>query len=306
MVKTAFLLLLLLCPLAEATILPNRKNHPEKRPCTVAVAAIFQDEAPFLKEWLEYHKLIGVGHFYLYNNRSCDDFKKLLRPYIECGEVELFDIPIALSNKPLYLKWQVAAYNHALKLARPANQWLACIDIDEFICLKQGDSLIPLLADYAHAGGLTLNWVMYGTSHIYDLLPGELLIEKMTRRFPLDWSENRMVKSIVQPQYTKRCLDAHTFLYAGHIFAVYPDHQKFSHTPPFAVPPVETLCLNHYWYRTEKFFFETKLPRRRIWGDPRTLEEFQAHLQLANSVEDLSMQRFVAPLKNRIARLEQP
>ena len=31
----------------------------------LAVVAIFKDEARYLKEWLDYHLLAGVEHFYL-------------------------------------------------------------------------------------------------------------------------------------------------------------------------------------------------------------------------------------------------
>lgn len=36
----------------------------------LAICAIFQDEAAYLKEWIEFHKLVGVQHFYLYNHAS--------------------------------------------------------------------------------------------------------------------------------------------------------------------------------------------------------------------------------------------
>ena len=41
----------------------------------LSVCAIFKDEASYLKEWIEYHKLVGVQHFYLYENENeSDDF----------------------------------------------------------------------------------------------------------------------------------------------------------------------------------------------------------------------------------------
>lgn len=30
----------------------------------LAVCAIFRDEAPYLAEWIEFHRLVGVEHFY--------------------------------------------------------------------------------------------------------------------------------------------------------------------------------------------------------------------------------------------------
>ena len=43
-------------------------------PYDLAVVAIFKDEGRYLREWLDYHLLAGVEHFYLYNNDSADNF----------------------------------------------------------------------------------------------------------------------------------------------------------------------------------------------------------------------------------------
>ena len=47
----------------------------------LAICAIFKNEAPWLKEWIIYHhKVLGVKHFYLYNNDSTDNFIEILSP----------------------------------------------------------------------------------------------------------------------------------------------------------------------------------------------------------------------------------
>ena len=38
----------------------------------LTIAAVFQNEAPYLKEWIEFHKLVGVEHFLLVDNESTD------------------------------------------------------------------------------------------------------------------------------------------------------------------------------------------------------------------------------------------
>jgi hypothetical protein len=40
----------------------------------LSICAIFKDEAPYLQEWIEFHRLLGVEKFYLYNNNSRDNF----------------------------------------------------------------------------------------------------------------------------------------------------------------------------------------------------------------------------------------
>src|SRR5690349_21892895 len=49
----------------------------------VCILAIFQDEADYLKEWIDYHRTIGVDHFVLLNHYSNDNYKEVLQPYVD-------------------------------------------------------------------------------------------------------------------------------------------------------------------------------------------------------------------------------
>ena len=60
----------------------------------IVLSAVFQNEAPYLKEFIEFHKLMGVEHFFLYNNMSHDNYYHVLEEYIKKGEVELFEWPV--------------------------------------------------------------------------------------------------------------------------------------------------------------------------------------------------------------------
>ncbi len=59
----------------------------------LAVAAIFRNEAPYLAEWIEFHRLVGVEKFYLFNNLSADEYLTVLQPYIDDDIVELIEWP---------------------------------------------------------------------------------------------------------------------------------------------------------------------------------------------------------------------
>lgn len=43
------------------------------------------NEGTFIEEWLSYHLLIGVDHFYIYDDGSTDHTHELLQPYIKQG-----------------------------------------------------------------------------------------------------------------------------------------------------------------------------------------------------------------------------
>src|ERR1043166_6932935 len=90
----------------------------------LAACLIFKNEAVYLKEWLDFHRLVGVEKFFLYNNASEDNYKTVLQPYIEKGIVALHDFPMAPPNA------QTEAYNLCLKTHRRHARWIAFIDID--------------------------------------------------------------------------------------------------------------------------------------------------------------------------------
>ena len=51
----------------------------------LGVCAIYRDEGPYLREWIELHRLVGVERFFLYDNGSSDDHLEILAPYRKTG-----------------------------------------------------------------------------------------------------------------------------------------------------------------------------------------------------------------------------
>ena len=49
---------------------------------TVAACARVRNEGPYLREWLEFHRLVGVTAFYVFDDASTDDTRAVLAPYV--------------------------------------------------------------------------------------------------------------------------------------------------------------------------------------------------------------------------------
>lgn len=142
----------------------------------ISICAIFKNEAPYIKEWIEYHKITGVQHFYLYNNFSSDTYKNILEPYINNGEVTLIDWPIA--------QGQMSAYKHCVDNFSNDTNWIAFIDLDEFIVPNREDTIIPLLKRFESNRPVVIAyWKMFGTSGNIDKDPDKFIIE----RFVVCW-----------------------------------------------------------------------------------------------------------------------
>jgi hypothetical protein len=169
------------------------------------VCSVFRDEAAYLAEWIELHRLVGVEHFFLYDSFSGDSSRTVLNPWVRAGVVTLTDC-----SNPHGAAGQAWVYADALERARGRTRWLAFIDIDEFLFSPQMGMLAGLLPDYEIHPGVVVNWQVYGSSGLDTSQPG-LVIETFVKRAPTNWVRNRRVKSIVDPARALRSRGSHFF-----------------------------------------------------------------------------------------------
>lgn len=268
-------------------------SKPPKRD-TLAICAIFKDEAPWLSEWITYHHaVLGVNIFYLYNNDSTDNYREVLAPFLEKGMVTLIDwsskdpnhLIFKAPEENLLVTAQLGAYNDCLKnKALGKVDWLAIIDIDEFIVPAQGvDAFYALLqeAKKRNKGTICLRWKIFGTSEVPTLKEGELLTEKLTWRAedPHPW--HQLVKSIHQPKRVDSVL--------VHIAEkVKPNFggKTFSY---------DKVSIHHYWTRTEKHCLEKRKTSKEI--DPH----FFSNL---HRIEDKKIFPYLPLLKKELIKLK--
>ena len=264
----------------------------------LACAAIFQDEARFLKEWIEFHKTIGVKHFYLYNNLSNDDYFSVLAPYVIAKEVELIEWPFPSKSIEEWNPIQCRAYMDAIKRAEGKAKWVAFIDTDEFIVLKKGHNLGYLLKNYEEYGAVSINWQVFGHSNVQKLKSGDFLVEKLTLKGEPLMKGNYHVKSIVQPKHVKSC-------YNPHFFKLDKDYPQVTTAkiPFFGVhsPTVDISIaqINHYWVRDIEYMENIKIARQIKWGGSGDATR-KAGAEL-NQIEDLSAFPFLLEMKKRLS-----
>jgi hypothetical protein len=261
----------------------------------LAIAAIFQDEARWLAEWLEYHLLLGVQHFYLYNNHSKDNYYDVLRPFLERKEVDLIEWPYA--GGQTYDAVQCDAYRDALSRAQNTVKWLAIIDLDEFLVPVNDDDLTSVLGRFesdSAIGGVCVPWVYFGTSHVSKIPPDKLMIEALVRSgddietdeaFP--WDQGTF-KSIVRPDRTESFESPHVAHYkSGH-----------AHLPLCR----DLIQINHYWTKDDAFFKEVKIPRNAERGVPVQTSIAWAAVMNKEAQPSAPILRFAPSLRKRMGR----
>ncbi len=237
-----------------------KKAVPLKKPKHyLAVATMFQNEARFLKEWIEFYRIIGVEHFYLYNHNSTDNFMEVLQPYIDEGIVELKTITEVPKDRFHWSKIQTSGYSDAINKSKDNTEWLLVIDSDEFLFPVKGYKLSEALEQYDEYAAIGVNWDYYGTSSI-NLKSGDLLIDKMRKRAKRSSS---FTKAIVKPRYVKEIYNPHFAVLKPGYMQVRED-KKYFYGRYTTKLNYNILKINHYWSRDLKFFNEKKLKREHI------------------------------------------
>ena len=135
----------------------------------VTVLTMIKDAANMIRDWVSYHLLIGVHHFYIVVNdcgSSAETYRGcgVLKPYIDAGVVTLEDE--LFRCKPVSRTQVIAAAMTELSQRALADDWLLGIDPDEYVVLagreRLGSFVKSLAAD--NVDSISLPWKVYGTS----------------------------------------------------------------------------------------------------------------------------------------------
>ena len=131
------------------------KRDTRKLKHRISLCLIFKNEAPFLKEWIDFHRTIGIDHFYLYNNNSTDNYQEVLESYVNKGIVTLIDFP--------YNYAQMQAYEHCYEHFKGETNWIGFMDADEFICPRYQTDINEWLSKYDKYHSVLIYFHVFGT-----------------------------------------------------------------------------------------------------------------------------------------------
>ena len=147
---------------------------------TVCLVAILKDEDRFVEEWVAYHRLLGVDHFYLYDNDPRQPLSDILTLHRDYVTVRTWLIDHDDHRYPGRTK-QLKAYIHCLGHDAARYDWVTFIDCDEFIALEEHRDLKAFLGEFKGSDSIALNWHVFGHNGYYEDPPG-LVIKSLTRR----------------------------------------------------------------------------------------------------------------------------
>lgn len=266
----------------------------DKKKYYVSICAIFKNEARYMKEWIEFHRIIGIDHFYLYNNFSEDDYLSILKPYIEQGIVTLTEWPVK--------QGQMAAYKDCSENKRQETNWIAYIDLDEFIVPNATDNIKDCLFKFEKRPIVVAYWKLFGSSGLMSRNPDGLV----TEAFYLCWRKYSNIGKYFYntaydyaddlPQNT--AMHIRWSKYKGHTL---PPVNFYNHIICRGVnvaendyPPVQ---INHYFTKSYNEYLEKKSRGDAFFElNPRDEDYFNWH-DMKCQATDYNIRKYMIKLK---------
>lgn len=260
----------------------------------LSVCGIAKNEQHGLREWVNYHRLVGVEHFYIYDNDSTVPVRETLAKEIATKYVTCIEYPGPSKQMP--------AYTDCLNRFGQDNEWIAFIDCDEFLLPKGTDNVYQIVDQYSNYGSLQVNWIIFGSNgHIER--PSGLVIESYTKGTAVDWVENLHTKAIVQPKYTQ-CAGTNPHHFRHHPGYIAIDEQ-FRQVPNAwsQTVSVDRIQINHY---TTKSLEDWKMKVAKGRADAAHLSGRSLHdlaeIDAPCTIEYTDILRFVRPTKQLLGR----
>ncbi|MBS1957751.1 MAG: glycosyltransferase family 92 protein [Cyanobacteria bacterium SZAS-4] len=290
------------CPLEAGSIKKDGKlaiktQDGIKWQNTLAITTMFQNEARFLEEWIEYHRLVGVEKFILFNNLSSDNYETVLHDYVKHGIVDLIEWPYESHTLNQYVPIQCRAFKQAITRSVGKVKWLSMQDTDEFIVPLDGEDIISIIDEFSDRGGFVVPYRFFGTSFVKKITDHALLIESLTLSAPTESLRNSRFKSIVRPERVRSIESPHFAYYNDGYYHV--DERGEQVEDPEIFIPSSRIRLNHYWSRDEEFFHTQKNANVLQWGVSVT--EVENTMKELNSVKDDAILKFTTPLRERLS-----
>ncbi len=202
------------------------------------LCAVARDEVPAVRHWVLYHTAVGFEHILIYDNGNTPPLAEVLREECGSGLVTVIDFPYREAP-------QLSAYMHCLRTRRDKARWIAFLDLDEYLVPLGHTDVREFLDEYREYAAVCVNWRVFGSDgHIVrpDL--------PVPRAYTHVLHDDPHIKSIVDPNRTRRPLSPHHFLYEDGGFCVNED--CFPVPGARSYPTFKRIQLNHYYYRSQQ------------------------------------------------------
>jgi hypothetical protein len=250
----------------------------------LSLCCIIKDER-YLEEFIMYYKLLGVEHFYIYDNDSTHKISERLNHYYFKRICTIIDFPGKIQ--------QLNAYNNFIKYHGHETKWLIIVDGDEYILPKKDNhkSIKDFLRDYKDYHAIGINWVMFGTS-FHEKIQEGFLIENY--RYS-EGIQNKHIKTICKPEFVINIENPHYVILKDP--TKYVDPYKRIISGPFNDNyTIDLIQINHYYFRSLEDYIK-KINRGNADSEQRIEIHDNCHSICNDKIDNYLPDKYLNELK---------
>lgn len=280
------------------TVGSNNKNSNSATVCLIA-----KNEGSYLIEWMAYYLVLGFDRLLIYDNGSTDNTREIVEnAKLNDDRIEYIPWPDVKGYSP-----QISAYNDVI--SRTNTEWIAFFDADEFLVLKENDTIGEFLDkfDYSTAA-ITFNWLIFGSSG-HERYKDDLIIRRFTRCSNSKFKFNYYIKTIVRKNAIKY-MQIHTpeLNYGSYKNASGQPVKLDNYVCTTAISH-SVAQINHYVLKSREEFFK-KIDKGEACYPPNSNQRFTKFTDGfwdehdRNENVDFSISKMIRPTINMMNRLK--
>jgi len=184
----------------------------------ISLCCIIKNES-YLEEFMTYYILLGVEHFYIYDNDS---------------DIEIIT---SLKNKCTIIPYpgelkQMEAYHNCLNICKTETEWLLIIDVNEYVVPNKHVSLTSFLSDYDDYNAIGINCVMFNSNY-QGRIQSEFIIQ------------NEHIKTVCRPGTVIKMNEPHSVVLSEPSKFIDP-HKRIISGPFNSKRTIDIIQINHY------------------------------------------------------------
>lgn len=294
----------------------------------LSIVACFLNENDYLKEWLDFHLLMGVNHFYLYNTGVGERYLppehefyidkfvkeegyKMVAEVIVPEENKKEDVKYKLileDPTPILrpyiekgivtcLQWdksfdQAGIYNHAYRTYGKTSFWMAFLDLDEFLYPNNPkEDLKSILHTYRQYPSIAVHSLFFGSSgnlEKEDIPVLERFTFRADDKCPIK-GYNDLTKIIAQPRYIRKFKNAHTCYLVNDMKGVNTNRERVRNKACMRPIYHNVLRVNHYHVKSREEFMMRHAIGRHQDTPEMNISRFNSKEDVCNQVEDYTI-----------------
>lgn len=214
----------------------------------LSLCCIIKDER-YLEEFIIYYRILGVEHFYIYDNDSSIPLETRLSDKYYQRMCTIIRYPGKAQ--------QMNAYNDFFVKYGSETKWVIIVDGDEYILPKKVFSIRDFLKNYSYYHAIGINWVMFGSSKHENRQNGYVIDNYRLN----NGQQNKHIKTICKPDQVIKVENPHYVVLKDPSKCI--DPKKNIIKGPFNENnTIDIIQINHYWGKSMEDLVE-KIERGR-------------------------------------------